>query len=151
MLDWLERAVLAVGVAALALLTFAVAAQVALRYLFAVTPIWSEELSRYLLVWAVLAGAAASVRGNRHIRVEFLADLLPPALRRGWYRLLDVLALAVFVLVAVLGVEAVKFNHGMRSTGLQAPLSYVMTSVPLFFAAAAVFLAGEIWQRRGRR
>lgn len=151
MLDRLERAVLAVGVAALALLAFGVAAQVALRYLFAITPIWSEELSRYLLVWTVLAGAAVSVRGNRHIRVEFLADLLPPAVRRGWYLLLDVTALGLFVLVAGLGVEAVKFNYGMRSTGLQAPLSYVMTSIPVFFGAAAVFLAGEIWQRRGRR
>lgn len=142
---------LALGVAALALLTFAVAAQVALRYLFGITPIWSEELSRYLLVWAVLAGAAASVRGHRHIRVEFLADLLPPAVRRGWYLLLDLIALALFALITGLGVEAVTFNYGMRSTGLQAPLSYVMAGIPLFFGAAAVFGAAGLWQRRGRR
>src|SRR5574338_1250598 len=98
-----------VGAALMALLAMLIFAQVVLRYLFAITPVWSEELGRYLLVWAVLAGSAVSVRGARHIRVEFLADLLPARARRAWYLLLDLAILALFVLLVGTGIEAVGY------------------------------------------
>jgi TRAP-type C4-dicarboxylate transport system permease small subunit len=149
-IERLDRLVQLVGAAALALLAILIFAQVVLRYLFAITPVWSEELGRYLLIWAVLAGSAVSVRGARHIRVEFLVDLLPAGLRRAWYVLLDLAILALFVLLVATGVEAVGFNHDMRSLGLQVRLSYVMAGVPLFFGVAALFLVDEL-RRRARK
>ena len=150
MIERLDRLVLLVGAAALGLLALLIFAQVVLRYLFAITPVWSEELGRYLLIWAVLAGSAVSVRGARHIRVEFLVDLLPAGLCRAWYLLLDLVILALFLLLVATGIEAVGFNHSMRSLGLQVRLSYVMAGIPLFFGLAALFLIDEL-RRRGKR
>jgi TRAP-type C4-dicarboxylate transport system permease small subunit len=150
-IERLDRLVMFVGAALMALLAMLIFAQVVLRYLFAITPVWSEELGRYLLVWAVLAGSAVSVRGARHIRVEFLADLLPARARRAWYLLLDLAILALFVLLVGTGIEAVGYNHSMRSLGLQVRLSYVMAAIPLFFGIAALFLIDELRRRRNRR
>lgn len=150
MIERLDRLVLLVGVAAMALLALLIFAQVVLRYLFAVTPVWSEELGRYLLIWAVLAGSAVSVRGARHIRVEFLVELLPAGVRRAWYLLLDLVILALFLLLVATGIEAVGFNHSMRSLGLQVRLSYVMAGIPLFFGLAALFLIDEL-RRKAKR
>jgi TRAP-type transport system small permease protein len=149
-IERLDRLVLLVGAAALGLLAVLIFAQVVLRYLFAFTPVWSEELGRYLLIWAVLAGSAVSVRGQRHIRVEFLVDLLPAGIRRAWYVLLDLVILALFILIVWSGIEAVGFNHSMRSLGLQVRMSYVMAGIPLFFGVAALFLIDEL-RRRARR
>jgi TRAP-type C4-dicarboxylate transport system permease small subunit len=143
-LDALERGAVILGSVAMACLAVAVAALVAARYLFAVSPFWSEEVIRICLLAAVFLGAAVSVRGRRHIRVEFLADLLPPALRRTWYLLLDLVALGLFVLLVGLGIEAVEFNHAQRSVSLQMRLSWIMWLVPAAFALAAVFLVEEI-------
>ena len=151
MIDRLDRLVLLVGAVAMAMLAVLIFAQVVLRYLFAITPVWSEELGRYLLIWAVLAGSAVSVRGQRHIRVEFLADLLPARVRRAWYALLDVVILALFVLIVWTGVDALGFNYTMRSLGLQVRMSYVMAGIPLFFGIAALFLIDEMRRRAGRK
>jgi TRAP-type C4-dicarboxylate transport system permease small subunit len=149
-IERLDRLVLLVGTVAMALLALLIFAQVVLRYLFAVTPVWSEELGRYLLIWAVLAGSAVSVRGARHIRVEFLVELLPAGARRAWYLLLDLVILALFLLLVATGIEAVGFNHSMRSLGLQVRLSYVMAGIPLFFGLAALFLIDEL-RRKAKR
>jgi TRAP-type C4-dicarboxylate transport system permease small subunit len=149
-LDALERGVVIAGAAALACIAVAVAALVLLRYVFHVAPFWSEEVIRLFLLVAVFLGAAVSVRGRRHIRVEFLADLLPPRMKRVWYLVLDLAALGLFLLLVWLGLEAVEFNHAQRSVSLQMRLSYVMWLVPLCFALAAVFLVEEI-VRGGKR
>lgn len=151
MIDRLDRLVLLVGAVAMATLAVLIVAQVVLRYVFAITPVWSEELGRYLMIWAVLAGSAVSVRGQRHIRVEFLADLLPARVRRAWYALLDVVILALFVLIVWTGVDALGFNYTMRSLGLQVRMSYVMAGIPLFFGIAALFLIDEMRRRAGRK
>src|SRR5688572_7055188 len=125
---------------AMALLAVAVAASVLLRYAFGISPFWSEEAIRILLAVAVFAGAAVSVRERLHIRVEFLSELLPAALRRGWYLLLDAAMLALFVLLVVTGIEAVEFNHSVRTVALQIPLSWVIWLVPACFLLCAIFL-----------
>jgi TRAP-type C4-dicarboxylate transport system permease small subunit len=147
-LNALERGAVIVGSAAMACLAVAVCALVALRYVFHVAPFWSEEVIRIFLLAAVFTGAAVSVRGRRHIRVEFLADLLPPRLKRLWYLLLDLVALGLFLLLVWLGIEAVGFNYAQRSVSLQMRLSWVMWLVPACFALAAVFLVEEIANER---
>ena len=143
-LDALERGAVVLGSAAMACLAVAVAALVLLRYVFHIAPFWSEEVIRLFLLVAVFLGAAVSVRGRRHIRVEFLADLLPPGAKRAWYLLLDLAALGLFLLLVWLGIEAVEFNHAQKSVSLQMRLSYAMWLVPACFALAAIFLVEEI-------
>lgn len=54
------------------------ALQVIARYVL-VTPLpWTEELSRFLLVWVAFLGAASVTRRKLHITVEFLSSKLPP-------------------------------------------------------------------------
>lgn len=150
MLERIERSLAFIASACLAVLAVGVFAQVVLRYGFSITPVWSEEACRILLIWTVLCGAAVSVRGNQHIRVEFLADLLPPGLRRAWYLLIDLATLLFFLVMAGAGIEAVKFNDAMRTVALQWPMSWLLVAVPVGFAAAALFLAERLWRGKGR-
>ena len=149
-LDRVERALDFIGSVCLALLAAGVFAQVVLRYAFSISPVWSEEACRILLVWGVICGAVVSVPRNQHIRVEFIAEKFPPGLRRAWFALIDVATLAFFVAIAVAGVDAVRFNHSIRSVALQWPLSYLIAVIPAGFAMAAVFLAVRLAQRRER-
>ena len=139
--DQLERVLNGIAVVCLAVLAVALCAQIALRYVFHFAPVWGEELCRILLVWVVLAGAAVSVRTNRHVRVEFLSDLLPIRLRRAWHVVRELASLLFFCVVVGSGIEAVGFNHSMRTVALQWPMSYLIAAVPIGFAAAALFLA----------
>ena len=151
LLDALERGAVFVGSVAMACLAVGVILLVGLRYLAGISPFWSEELIRIFLMAAVLLGAGVSVRANRHIRVEFLADLLPPVLRRTWYLFLDLVALGLFGVIIVMGIEAIGFNHSMRTVSLQIPVSTVIWLVPAGFVIAAIFMLEEIARRWKRR
>ncbi len=146
-LDQLERVLQRLGDAALLLLACSVCMQVVARYVFSFSPVWSEEISRLLLIWTVMCGAAISVRHRMHIRVEVLLAPLPASIRRAWLRLLDWLTLVLFVVLVWNGVDAVNFNRGMQSPGLQWPMSILIAAVPVGFAAATLFLAERIWRR----
>jgi TRAP-type C4-dicarboxylate transport system permease small subunit len=151
LLDALEKGAVFVGGVAMACLTIAVIALVAMRYVFGISPFWSEELIRIFLIAAVLLGAGVSVRANRHIRVEFLTELLPPGVRRAWYFFLDLASLGLFVLIVVTGIEAIGFNHAVRTTALQIPTSTIIWLVPAGFALAAIFMLEEIVRRWKKR
>lgn len=143
-LDALERGAIFVGGVAMACLAAAVILLVALRYLFGISPFWSEELIRIFLLVAVFLGAGVSVRERRHIRVEFLTELLPPRVKQGWYLLLDMVALGLFILLVWTGWEAVRFNDTQRTVALQMPMSWIMWLVPAGFALAALYQIEEI-------
>ena len=89
-------------------------------------------------------GAGVSVRERRHIRVEFLTELLPPRVKQGWYLLLDMVALGLFILLVWTGWEAVRFNDTQRTVALQMPMSWIMWLVPAGFALAALYQIEEI-------
>jgi TRAP-type C4-dicarboxylate transport system permease small subunit len=46
------------------------------------TFIWTEELSRWLLVWMTFIGASVVLRERGHIRVEFFISILPRRIGR---------------------------------------------------------------------
>ena len=53
--------------------------QVIGRYVFSKAPGWSEELSRFLMLWLTMLGAAAALRSGSHLSVTSLVDSLPRA------------------------------------------------------------------------
>lgn len=66
--------------------TILVSIQVILRTFFYGSAAWTEELGRYLFVWAVYLGAIAAVLKGTHIRVTFLVEWFGP--RAEWWSLL---------------------------------------------------------------
>ncbi|MEZ5658416.1 MAG: TRAP transporter small permease subunit [Burkholderiaceae bacterium] len=60
--DRVDAALLAVATGALALLVGVVLLQVVARYVFFQPPVWTEEIARYLMIWAGLLGATLSFK-----------------------------------------------------------------------------------------
>ena len=75
---WLEFA------AALLLIciTLVVTLQIVCRYILLELPPWSEELSRYLFIWANFVGAGVALSRNSHVSIDSLVTRLPDSVRR---------------------------------------------------------------------
>lgn len=144
----LERAVEWFGVACLGVLLALMVAQVIMRYGFGYSHFFTEEIGRYLLVWASLAGTALAVRQRAHIRIEFLVDRLPDRARRWWFWLIDFWCLVLFSIIAAGGIEMAYFARSQTSQGMQIPLVWPYSSLPLFFILAAVFALANLLSRR---
>ena len=102
----LLRALLVVAVA---VLVIPVSLQIVSRYTALIPAyIWTEEMARFLFIWAIMLGAVLGVREGNHLVV----DLWPPggARRRA---LLDIVAnLAIAVMAFVFLVWGWRFTEG---------------------------------------
>ena len=96
----------------------------------------------------LLAGTALAVRQRAHIRIELLVAFLPERQLRWWYALLDLWCLALFLVIAVTGVEMTVFARNQTSQGMQIPLSWPYAGIPIFFLLAAVFALLNLLPRR---
>jgi TRAP-type transport system small permease protein len=100
--DRLERWLGPVLAGLLAFITVGVFIQVVLRYVFAMSFLWGEELSLFAFIWCIFLGT--SICSSRHIHFSFdmFAELRGRA--AGVQRLIvDLCVLAVTVVIAVTG------------------------------------------------
>jgi TRAP-type C4-dicarboxylate transport system permease small subunit len=73
-LAWLEDMLVALALGSVSII---VCAQVVMRYFFNFTPEWSEELSRYLIVWTIFIGAAIRLMPEKgKLFLEFLLNAM---------------------------------------------------------------------------
>lgn len=137
-LDWLARSLGALGVAALAAL---VAWVVFSRYVLGVTPRWSEELPRLILIWVTWLGVvSAFIRGT-----HFEAGILPliagdgPARRIGsWLAMAASLIFLVLLLVTGWQITAFTWHHS--STALSLPGGLFYLALPIGAGASVLGL-----------
>lgn len=112
---------------------------------------WSEELSRYGLVYATFIGCATAARHGTHIRVSVLEHWLPER-AAAVLRMVQEIATLVFVgYIAVKAVEISGILHKTPSAAMQLPMSTVYAAIVLGFGLAAVRHAIRIaggWRRR---
>lgn len=100
---WIWRLVDAVLLVAITGMIALIALQVVSRLMGNSVP-WTEELSRFLFIWTIWFGVAASFRTGQHPSVTLLSDLVTdPASRRLIDLIPAVAAAALFAIVAYYG------------------------------------------------
>lgn len=121
----------------IALMTALVALQVVFRYVVNYTLPWSEELARYVFLWASLLGACVALGRGAHLGVDSLVSRLPAAARRS---LEQVVALLVGLFAVVFGYQGLALLPpalSQRSPTLGLSMVLVFAAVPV----AALILA----------
>ncbi|WP_211109679.1 TRAP transporter small permease [Azospirillum oleiclasticum] len=72
------------------------------RYVLNSSLAWTEEIAVYCLVGVVFLGAAMCVRISRHIQVDVVYRMVPPAVARPMSLLVDVIRIVFFAYAAQL-------------------------------------------------
>jgi TRAP-type C4-dicarboxylate transport system permease small subunit len=103
--------------------------------------IWTEEMARFLFVWAIMIGAMVGVREAQHFEV----DVWPTLSRRGEAAVrivarLGILAMAVVFVIA--GIEFTRFAWNRTSELADLPLWLIHVAWPVAGFTWIVF-AGE--------
>ena len=126
----IDRAMVGMVFLIVAAMVIVTTLQVVFRVVFnALT--WSEELSRYLLVWGTFFGATLAYKRGNHIAVTFIIDFFPTRLRV-WFNVFTyLLSLAFFVVVAQQGLNMISMQVFQVSPALGMPMQYVYWSIPL--------------------
>jgi len=85
-------------------MTIVISLQVFTRYVLNDPLTWTEEISRYLMVWVCFLGSAMALKYGEHISVSFIQERLPPRPRRALALGLGLTVLAFFLLATWEGV-----------------------------------------------
>lgn len=146
-LDRLDQAFIrmngfAVGFLLLAMLVL-VFANVVLRYIFANSFGWVEEVSRYLMIWIVFLGAGLASREGMHVAVTLFSDIAGP-LRPGFKWAAWAGTFAFFAALAWFGYEYAMFAARQRSTMLQLPMWTIYLAVPIGSALTLVHMLFDL-------
>ena len=102
--------------------------------------IWTDELSRFLMVWLAVFGWILASRNRIHVRIRYFHDLLPARAHQAAEFFIQ-LALMVFgILVACLSVGLVGKNYDLEATTL--PISMARMYVPMVLAGTVSAVQG---------
>jgi TRAP-type transport system small permease protein len=138
---------------ALAAMTGLIFLQVLVRFVFAKLHLqfsvpWTEELSRYLMIWAVFIGAAIIARRADALAVEALVQAVPATIGRAIKFSAHMLTLVFYACIFVLGLDWAEFGLSENAPVLGVPMAWVFSSMSVGAALTivnALTLLAELW------
>jgi TRAP-type C4-dicarboxylate transport system permease small subunit len=118
--------------------------ELTVRGIFGQSNLWTDELSRVLLIVMTYIGAIGLTRDGANVRVELFIDRLGQAQRNVLERLIDLLCLCFAVTATVLGYryvqESALFGISFAHSNLPFPLWAAQSVIPIGFAAMSLRL-----------
>ena len=145
----IERALAAIVMAALTVIT---GANVVMRYCTNMSFAMTEEVSVFLLLILTLLGSVSAFAEGRHVRITLLVDALPPWGRAVCTGIEWGANMAMFAVLAWLGVLAAwdDFAFEVTSPALGVPQWWYSCWLPVCSALIVLRLALMFWAHRRR-
>jgi TRAP-type C4-dicarboxylate transport system permease small subunit len=121
--------------------------QVIMRFVFGNPLTWSEELSRYLLIWLTFLGGTVVTRQRSHLEVG--ANLTAKLSLRGQHIANLVITLLIFFVLCVLlkeGISLAKATMSYDAVSIPIPMGFVWLALPVNAALMIRYLLGDTLQ-----
>lgn len=121
------------------------------RYFLETGVTWTEEASRYLMIWSALLAISCCARYREHIGFDMLFSLFPKRLQAIVRWTLDGLAIAFFLYLTLYGLSmtnagahqyATIFNMTMMLPFAAVPVSACLTVIQILASALSASAAG---------
>ena len=130
----------------LLLLVVTVSWQVFSRYILNDPSSFTDELSRYTMIWLGLLGASYLFGKKSHLAITLLPSHLSPKAQKVLEILIQTLVLS-FVLLAMFkgGISLVGRTMQQFSPALQIPMAYVYMILPLSASVIVIYIALNIF------
>lgn len=113
----------------LAVMSVVVFGQVVFRLIHSTIP-WSEELSKYLLIWSTFLGSALCVRRGALVGLEVIFMVTPKALKRPITIVIQVLTAAFLVFLIVVGYQTAGMVWAQTTPVLKMSMGLMYASIP---------------------
>ena len=126
-LDKIAEIMIVVMLGAMVVIT---GAQIVCRIFFTALA-WSQEATRYLLIWSTLFGAGCVYKSSGHISISVLQDLLPGKAKDILQIVIHVLCMILFGLIVFYGIKYFGKQGNQLSAAMRLPMRYVYICIPI--------------------
>ena len=141
-IDVLHKGVATLQAGLLGILLVLVVYQICARWVdFLPRALWTEEMSRFLLVWVIFLGAAIGVREGTHFVLELLGDSTSRTVNmiwKGFVLAMEVVFCSIFLFRGYTYAEVLRWDV---SDIAQISMLWVGAAIPVFGALSLIFLA----------
>jgi len=131
----------------LAAMTIIITAQIICRVFFTALS-WTEELSRYLLVWGSLLAATVAYKQGAHIAITFIVEKLKGQRRKAISILANIISIIFFLIGIYYGIKMISLQIYQTSPALLIPMKIIYLCLPLSFSIMLYYgivnLIGEL-------
>ncbi|MGO4887502.1 TRAP transporter small permease [Anaerobacillus sp. MEB173] len=92
---------------------------------------WTEEVSRYLMIWVTFLGASVAFQYGAHIGIEYFKEKSPVFIQRA-FEILTLIACTVFFYFMITkGIDIMNRQMGQTSAALKIPMGYIYLVIPI--------------------
>jgi TRAP-type C4-dicarboxylate transport system permease small subunit len=105
--------------------------QIVARFILMVSIPWTDELARYLMIWASFVGLGVAYRKKELICVEFFREKLPPDLLKMSLLISDLLCSIFAIIIVIYGVKLCVQNVPQASASMRISLGIIYAIIPL--------------------
>lgn len=148
---WYDRLEEYLIVAFLVVTTLLIFYQVVMRYVFNDSPIWTEEIARFMYVWESWLGISLTQKYGRHIKIEVLIGKLKEAKLSVILIIADIITIVICFILVKYGIQVTELIYNLKQTssGTRFPMWIVYSAVPVSCGLMILRLLGEIWKEAG--
>ena len=122
------------------------------RFIIEIPIPWTEELSRYLMVWTAFLAGSLGLKSGAHVGIRFVVERVPRPVAK-WIALLTNIVLLIFFIVVIFeGFKMVTLVAGQKSPVLRISMAWIYASLPvgsvLFTTFVLQSLSGNLCELR---
>lgn len=125
-------------------LAFVVFLQFFSRYVLNSSFAWTEEIARYLLIWATFFGLVMVVRKESNIAVEIFYRWMPMGMRRVLSTVVDLISVAFFAKMTLLCIQLAQRTR-QSMTSIDWPKSLIYWGVTAGLAVCTLYALYAAW------
>ena len=126
----IEKIAIYCCVSLIAILLVIVLAQITLRWIGFSIP-WTEELSRFLMIWAGLLGASVALKRGSHIGVELVVNMFPAKIKYVFSLVIKLIVIIFIIYFIKYGWDVAVKALRVRSPGLEILMFWPKLSLPV--------------------
>ncbi|MFZ5946228.1 MAG: TRAP transporter small permease [Bacillota bacterium] len=140
--DNIEVSICLISMLLVTVITFA---QVVGRYVFSHSFGWSEEISRFLVVWITFGGSAYAFRKGAHIGVTALINKIPGRYRFYVYLMTRLITIFFFIVLGYHGLlhTMQQIANGQVAPATRLPIAIPYSAVPIGSALVIIRLLDQ--------
>lgn len=116
------------------------------RYVFNDSIPWTEEVSRYLLIYVTFIGSAVAVRDRTHIMVEFLYRYFSSKVVKTLYILVDLVVIVFCLWCTWYAYQLTQLTQNQYMASLDVSKSYVYGAVMIGFGLMSLRALQTLWR-----
>jgi len=132
--EWICVAARNTAGALLMAMTVIVLTQIVFRYVLNDSLIWTEEVSKTMMVWAAFLVAPWAYRYGANVSIEMFADEFPKTLRRLLHLLLNLLVIWIIFVFWRESFGMLERGFSIRAASLPVQVGWFFAVVPFAFA-----------------